>query len=190
MRTIPYKRLSSGFTVTELVVVLVIVGILTAIGTPTFKYVTASNRISGEVNALLGDMQFARSEAIKNGATVSICTGTSTGTGSTSGTCTQSTSWQGGWIVFLDLNGNGQFGTGDTVLRTQPAFTGSDTFTAPANFYSITYNRMGYAPISSAVTINLHDSSSTSNFTRCLAITPIGGVSTMVYTTTGTLTCT
>jgi type IV fimbrial biogenesis protein FimT len=179
MRALPHKRYSAGFTVTELVVVMVIIGILAAIGTPTFKYVTTSNRIAGEVNSLLGDMQFARSEAIKNGTTVSICT-SSTGT-----TCSNSTSWHDGWIVFLDLNGDGIYNTGDTILRTQPAFSSTDTFitTATPAYTAITYNRMGYAPTghTTTITINLHDATNISNFTRCLAISPIGYASTEVF---------
>lgn len=182
MRAIPHKRYSAGFTVTELVIVMTIVGILTAIGTPTFKYVTTSNRIAGEVNSLLGDMQFARSEAIKNGATVSICT-SSTGTA-----CSTSNAnyWHEGWIVFLDLNGDGNYQpANDTILRTQPAFTSTDTFITTANptYSAITYNRMGYAPTghTTTITINLHNATNISNFTRCLAISPIGSASTEVF---------
>jgi type IV fimbrial biogenesis protein FimT len=67
------KRRDAGFTMTELIVVMMIIGILAAIGAPTFKYVTASNRIASEINGLLGDMQFARSEAVKEGQTVTVC---------------------------------------------------------------------------------------------------------------------
>ncbi len=58
------KRRSSGFSLTEVAVVMSIVAILLAIGLPSFKYVTASNRVSTEVNGLLGDLQFARSLAV------------------------------------------------------------------------------------------------------------------------------
>jgi type IV fimbrial biogenesis protein FimT len=176
------KRFSAGFTVTELVVVMTIVGILTAIGTPTFKYVTTSNRIAGEVNGLLGDLQFARTEAIKNGAFVSVCV-SSASLSYLSCSPAGTTTWQTGWIVFLDLNGNGKVDAGDTVLRTQAAFSGTDTFLAGSNLSVLTYNRMGYAPTLQAATVNisLHNSTSTQNFTRCLAVTPIGSASTEVY---------
>ena len=48
-----------------MMVVILIASILLAVGVPSYRYVTNSNRLSAEVNALLGDLQFARSEAIK-----------------------------------------------------------------------------------------------------------------------------
>jgi type IV fimbrial biogenesis protein FimT len=173
----PIKRLSAGFTVTELVMVMLIVGILVAIGTPTFKYVTTSNRISGEINGLLGDMQFARTEAIKEGQSVTVCA-------SSNGTqCIGTGVWNTGWIVFLDLQGTGQVAAGDTVIRIQPGFSSQDTFVASSGYSAATYNRMGYAPTGSnvTITINLHDSTNTSNWTRCLAISPIGAATTEVF---------
>ena len=66
------KRIA-GFTLVELVTVMTIVAVLMALGVPSYQYVTNANRISSEVNGLLGDMQYARSEAIKEGQTVTIC---------------------------------------------------------------------------------------------------------------------
>lgn len=174
------KYRNAGFTLTELVVVMTIVGILTAIGVPSFKYVTTSNRMSTEVNALLGDMQFARSQAVKEGQTVTICTSTD------GATCvgTGGVNWQVGWIVFLDTNGNHVVDANEAVLRKQPAFTGSDTFVASAaTFTYATFNRMGYAPTGSATTINvsLHDSTANTSWIRCLAVNPIGSAVTERY---------
>src|SRR5437868_13985388 len=55
-------KLRSGFTLTELMAVIAIAAILMAIGVPSYRYVGASYRMSSEVNGLLGDLQFARSE--------------------------------------------------------------------------------------------------------------------------------
>jgi type IV fimbrial biogenesis protein FimT len=163
---------------TELVVVMMIVGILAAIGVPSFQYVTTSNRIAGEVNALLGDMQFARSQAIKTGQPVTVCTSTN----GTSCAGTTVNTWQGGWIVFVDVNTSHTFDTGDALLRVQPAFTGGDAFVAaPATFTYATFNRMGYALTGGIINISLHDSTGTTAWTRCLAVNLIGSVVTAKY---------
>jgi type IV fimbrial biogenesis protein FimT len=178
MKTSPLHGRMAGFTVTELVMVMTIIGILTAIGLPSFKYVTASNRISSEINALLGDMQFARSQAIKQGLTVTVCTSTDGATCNTGGA---GNTWNTGWIVFLDSNGNQQVDAGEQIIRTQPGFSSNDTLTTSVVAYgATTYNRMGYAPTPTGNTINisLHDVNNMSVYTRCLAITASGSVST------------
>jgi type IV fimbrial biogenesis protein FimT len=167
---------NTGFTLFELVVVIAIVGILAAIGTPTFKYITASNRIAAEVNGLLGDMQYARSLAIKEGQSVTVCASTD------QLSCSGANAWASGWIVFMDPNINQTVDAGETIMRAQPPFTGGDSFTGggggtPA-FTSATFNRLGYAPTGQAAVINisLHDSTNTAQWTRCLAVNPIGSV--------------
>jgi type IV fimbrial biogenesis protein FimT len=179
MNAMPHKTRSAGFTLIELVTVMMIVGILAAIGIPSFKYVTTSNRIASEINGLLGDMQFARSEAVKQGLPVTVCS-------SNNGTsCTGGGNWQSGWIAFLDSNGDGvvNAGAGEQVIRVQPAFTSTDTFVPAApngTFAVITFNREGYAKTSAAtnVTMLLHSAPAVSQWTRCLQITPVGMLST------------
>src|SRR5258708_29489604 len=84
-----------GFTMIELLIVITIGAILMAIAIPSYRYVTTSNRVAGEINGLLGDVQFARYEAIKEGLNVTICpTQTASDT-----TCYASTTWTGGGVV-------------------------------------------------------------------------------------------
>ena len=177
MKTSPLQGRMAGFTVTELVMVMTIIGILTAIGVPSFKYVTASNRISSEINALLGDMQFARSQAIKQGLTVTVCTSSDGATCNTGGA---GNTWNTGWIVFLDSNGDQQVNNGEQVIRVQPGFSSNDTLQSMGSLAAVTYNRLGYAPTWNSQTINiaLHDANNLSTYTRCLAITASGSVST------------
>ena len=105
-------------TLIELLTVMSLVGILLAIGVPSYKYVTTSNRVSAEVNALLSDMQFARSEAQKEGQMVTVCPSAA------QNQCdVNSTNWHNGWIVFSDVNGNQQIANpaANYLLRTQKA---------------------------------------------------------------------
>lgn len=175
------KRIrQTGFTITELMVVVAIVAILLGIGVPSYRYITNSYRMSAEVNGLLGDLQYARSEAIKEGQWVTACV-------STNGTaCTGGTAWAGGWIVFSDVNGNATVGPGDVVLRVQGAFTGStpDTFNATNNVTAITYNREGFANSAAGfvnTTITLKDSTVNGVWTRCLLIAPATPLSTQTH---------
>ena len=171
------SKASAGFTLTEMVIAMSIVAILMTIGVPSFKYVTTSNRISTEVNGLLGDMQFARSEAIKEGLPVTVCA-------SVSGTqCDGGNNWHAGWIVFLDsINTNQSVDNGEQVIRIQTAFAPGDTFepAGPA-FGAITFNREGYGTHTqnaATITLELHDSTANTAWTRCLAITPVGMLTT------------
>src|SRR5208282_859453 len=106
---------SQGSTLIELITVMSIVAIMLFIGVPSFRYVTSANRVAGEVNGLLGDMQFARAAAINEGQLVGVCV--SSNSASANPTCTGSNQWQDGWIVYSDLNGNGALDNGEPVLR-------------------------------------------------------------------------
>src|SRR5580692_1058191 len=65
-------RRMAGVSLVELLAVVSIVAILMGIGLSSYKNLTIAYRITGEVNGLLGDMQYARSEAIKQGQNVVV----------------------------------------------------------------------------------------------------------------------
>jgi type IV fimbrial biogenesis protein FimT len=164
-----------GFTLVELLVVVAIVAILLSIGVPSYRYITNSYRMSSEVNGLLGDLMYARSEAIKEGQFVTVCV---TVNGKT---CSGNTSWDRGWLIFSNPN-NGPQPPGP-ILRTQQPFTGTapDSFTADNGVSAVTYNREGFATTAAGfinATITLHDSTANPAWSRCLEITPQGMLTT------------
>jgi type IV fimbrial biogenesis protein FimT len=180
-RTYPARRHANrGITLVEILVVMGIVGILMAIGIPSYKYVTNANRISAEINGLLGDLQFARSEAIKEGRTVSVCVSTDQ---SSCSTASPDLNWHKGWIVFSDVNGDGNIDTtnGDLLLRAQPTFKGTDSFSANNTISAITFNREGFANVTNGTLITLHASPAAQGSTRCLSVTLVGLMTTMKY---------
>ena len=173
----------AGVTLVELLTVMVIVVILMAIGIPSFKYVTTDSRMSTEVNELLGDLQFARSEAVREGQTVTVCVAQSTTPTSPSCATAGTTTWQNGWIVFSDVNNDQKIDTNDPVLRIQSAFLGGDTFGADNSVSAVTFNRSGFVNQlgASKVTVKLQDSTANSVYTRCLYLTLAGMVSVQTH---------
>ncbi len=160
---------------TELVVVVSIVGILLAVGAPSYRYVTTANRISAEVNGLLGDMQFARAEAIKEGQTVTVCA-SADGAACAAG----ATDWKIGWIVFQDAAPIGTVEGTDLVLHVQKGFTGTDTFGSTIG--AVTFNREGFAEgLGGPATLTVHNDTAAQGYTRCLQITIVGSLTTQMY---------
>lgn len=152
-----------GLTLVELIVVLTIAAILVATGAPMYTQTIATYRLDAETNALLGDLQYARSEAIKQGMDVVVCV---SGTGTSgSSTCASASNWALGHIVALNAPGaSGTSGlpASPSPIRQMGAFAGSDT--AYANFVStgtvgnavgaIQFNRDGFAGTPSATSWN------------------------------------
>ncbi len=168
------RNTQHGFTMVELIVVVSIVALLLAIGAPSYRYVTTANRVAGDVNRLVGDLQFARAEAIKEGSPVTVCSSTN------GATCSGSATWTTGWIVFADANGNQSVDANEAVLRVQSALTGGDTFAADNAIGAVTFNRVGFAlNLPGTVNVSLHDYTNNSSYTRCLNITIVGALSTV-----------
>jgi type IV fimbrial biogenesis protein FimT len=154
-----------GFTLIEMLITIAIAAILMGIAIPSFRYITNANRIASELNGLLGDLQLARSEAIKEGRTITVCQSND------GASCSNSTSWEGGWIVFSDPTNVGVYDAGEVYIRKQKRFSGSDTFVASNNVSVITFNREGYAVgMANGTLLALHDSGNNSAWTRCLSI--------------------
>jgi type IV fimbrial biogenesis protein FimT len=167
-----------GYTMIEMLMTMAIAAILLSLAIPSFRYVTNSNRIASELNGLLGDLQLARAEAIKEGRTVTVCQSND------GATCTNSTSWQGGWIVFSDPTNVGVYDVGEIYLRKQKPFSGTDTFLASNNVAVITFNREGYAVgMANGTLVTLHDSTNNSAWTRCLSINLSGQMTSEVQGT-------
>jgi type IV fimbrial biogenesis protein FimT len=173
-KAMPGRPFQGGLTIIELAVVLAITAVLVRLAVPMYTNTIASYRLMTEANALIADLQFARSEAIKEGGTsVQMCMSTDMATCSTS-----ATSWMGGYII-LDNNGN--------PLRKQAAFPGTDTMTSNLAVTDIAFNREGFAggnpttwnsfaPLSGVLHIKIVPAGS-SNLGVCVVVSAVGQVS-------------
>jgi type IV fimbrial biogenesis protein FimT len=172
-------RAAYGYSLVELLSVISIGAILMTLGVPSYRYVSNSNRVTTEVNSLYLDLEMARSTALEAGSPVTVCPSTDGHTCSSG-----SQAWQGGWIIFTDLNGNASVDPGDTVLVTRPAFTTrTDTFLSGQDVYAVSFNREGFAtnlPSTSAgfITITLHTQPQATAWTRCIQVSTVGMLTT------------
>ncbi len=105
---------ASGFTMIELMVVVVVLAVLLTVAVPSFEAVMNANRLAGASNELMASLQTARMEAVKRNARVGICL--SANANNSAPAC--ATSNANGWIVFADTNKNDAFDAGEALLRT------------------------------------------------------------------------
>ena len=103
-----------GFTMVELMVVVVVLAVLLTVAVPSFEASMNGNRLAGASNELMASLQTALMEAMKRNARVVLCL--SANANASTPSC--STVNPDGWIVFADANKNGTYqSAGDTLLR-------------------------------------------------------------------------
>ena len=144
------RRMPTGFTLTEMLVTISIMGILLAVAVPSYLSTISSTRMSNEINTLLGSLNFARSEAGKRGLRVDVCP-------QAGATCGSGTNWTSGWYVLLDST--------SAQLQISPALTHGDVLTSTVAAYPY-FTPAGYTFFTG--TISLHDSSNTLSLRRCI----------------------
>ncbi len=107
----------------ELMITLAILGIALAIGAPGFSNFINQNKISSATNSLVGALYSARSSSITRSTPTIVCPSVSAS--DINANCGTGTSWNQGFIAFVDVNDNGQRDAGlagEDVLLQVPAF--------------------------------------------------------------------
>lgn len=104
-------RSMTGFTVIELIITVVVLAILIALATPSFRELSLNNRTTSATNNLLADLALARNEAVKTARTAYV---------SARG------EWSEGWAVWVDADGDGTQGDSEPALRQQDPIDSPD----------------------------------------------------------------
>ena len=143
-------RAQNGFTMIEMMVTLIVVGILAAIAAPAFTSLIASQNIRTSASMLQSSLLQARSEAIKRNTGVTVSPNGGQG------------QWSTGWTVSVLSNGEV---VSSNNKSTQAVITGGTGTSPPAN---VQYNNAGRPSSGGGGTFKF-SSSSTSDF-RCLNV--------------------
>ncbi len=100
-----------GFTLIELIVAVAVVALALGLAAPSYEMFVVSSRMSGSVNELQGAVAYARSEAVKKQATVTMCSSAD------GAACANSAQWTNGWLIFTDRDSDATVDAADTIAR-------------------------------------------------------------------------
>ncbi|HMM76984.1 MAG TPA: GspH/FimT family pseudopilin [Gammaproteobacteria bacterium] len=94
-------KTSAGFTIVELMITIVVLGIALAFAVPNMQDLIMNNRLTSQLNLLSSNLALARNEAVKQNALVIACAS------SDGEDCADAdTAWDDGWMIFVDRNGD------------------------------------------------------------------------------------
>lgn len=115
------KPKQTGFTLVELIVAVCVFGIAIALSLPNFNRMMTNNQSANLGMDAVAALNYARSEAVKRGARVSICP-------ATADSCLTSTDWNKGWIAFLDTASSDSASTATvgTIIKRWNSFSTRD----------------------------------------------------------------
>jgi len=114
MKSRAASREQAGFTLYELMITLLIVGVVMSYGMANLSDYTRNGRMTATANDLHAAFHMARSEAARAKTNITICA--SADPMGTAANCDGT--WEQGYIVFVDTDGNRlRGGTAETILR-------------------------------------------------------------------------
>ena len=130
---------NKGFTIIEMLIAMVVIGVLLSIAAPAFTNIIKNNRMLSEVYALRATLNNARSEALSRRTTVTVCR-SSNGTSCTAGSGT----WNQGYITFADDDDDGALDPNEVFyVRLEDADTLDMTYISAAN--DVRFTSRGFA---------------------------------------------
>lgn len=106
------KLRHAGVSIIELMVMIAILGVLSAMAAPSFVASVERYKLNAVRDELVATMQLARMESVRQGLPVSLTRKTNC-----SVTLTTTSDWNCGYNLFVDANANDTMDAGEVVLK-------------------------------------------------------------------------
>lgn len=137
-----------GFTLIEIMVVVIILGVVLALAVPSYTGAVNGSRLAGTANELLASLRQARAEAIRRNQRVVVCPSVD------GNSCT--TNWNAGWLVFEDANRDDAVSTGEEVISVAAPAAGTQVLPSPAvsATHRVRYSPDGFARATNRALLN------------------------------------
>ena len=139
---IDQPNINRGFTLIELMVVIVIAAILLTIAVPSFDSLIKRNNVDSLQSKLSSALATARTEAASRNKIIVICS-------SVNETNCDAGNWKNGWVIFEDNDRTGTWTGGDILID---VYRNTSRYTVKANkdgvgasVNTISFNSQGFA---------------------------------------------
>jgi type IV fimbrial biogenesis protein FimT len=153
------KKRSSGFTLVELMITLVIAAVLLGAVAPGMGALMERNRLQTGAHNLFGSLMLARSEALKRNQNVVMCKSAD------ATACTTSGEWNQGWLIYADADSDGAPDPNEILQVSEALGQGDTLFVSGSDFSNVvSYRTDGSA--SGIGTFVLCNSAGDLNFAR------------------------
>lgn len=129
-----------AFTLIEMLVALAIAAMLAVAAVPTFHDWLGAYELANHAKHLAESMTRARTDAIRSGHRVTLCKSLN------QGQCADNGSWEEGFVVFVDENGDGHIDEGERIISRDGHAPPGIAITAnqPLDDY-VSYTSIGHA---------------------------------------------
>jgi type IV fimbrial biogenesis protein FimT len=133
-----------GFTLVELCATMAILVILSTLAAASMSSTISNNRVYATQDEFVAYLAYARSEAVRRGATVIV--------GATA--ARSGNAFAGGWKVWVDSNANGAYDNGETQLRSHEQI-GSNIVVGDGATTIIAFTPLGFLSPPAAVDVKV-----------------------------------
>jgi type IV fimbrial biogenesis protein FimT len=163
-----------GFTLIEMMVIITIASIITAVAIPAYRTFLRNQEASNFSGRLANSFRLAKSEAIKRKSFVSVCP-TATGitpSATPANNCISNTNWNA-WKIFIDAGNDGSDSSDTPIQYYDGSRAGAIIASATT---AITYNPMGFVTRGATTIFTIRPTGCTGNSGREFTVNASGSI--------------